>query len=74
MAVAHAASSLLDSRALDVDLTMLVEGEEEAGSAGFQDAVRKHKVRRRSLALSRAPLLNVDSFTLVHRTRSATSM
>lgn len=45
MAVAYAASTLLDSRALDVDLIMLIEGEEEAGSAGFQEAVRKHKVR-----------------------------
>lgn len=45
LAVASAASELLARRALDVDLVMLIEGEEEAGSGGFAEAVRKHKVR-----------------------------
>ncbi|KAJ7584980.1 hypothetical protein C8J56DRAFT_139703 [Mycena floridula] len=43
MAVAFAAAGLLHSRALDVDLVFLIEGEEECGSAGFENAVRKHK-------------------------------
>ncbi|CEL62689.1 putative di-and tripeptidase DUG2 OS=Saccharomyces cerevisiae (strain ATCC 204508 / S288c) GN=DUG2 PE=1 SV=1 [Rhizoctonia solani AG-1 IB] len=36
LAVAFAVSSLLSRRMLDVDVVMLVEGEEEAGSAGFK--------------------------------------
>ncbi|KAG8878994.1 hypothetical protein FRB97_002042 [Tulasnella sp. 331] len=43
LAVACAASELLARRALDVDLVMLIEGEEEAGSVGFAEAVRNHK-------------------------------
>lgn len=43
MAVACAAASLQQRRELDVDLVMLIEGEEEAGSRGFADAVRKHR-------------------------------
>ncbi|KAI0785192.1 Zn-dependent exopeptidase [Abortiporus biennis] len=43
MAVACAAAELLRKRALDLDLVMLIEGEEEAGSGGFSDAVKKHK-------------------------------
>lgn len=45
LAVACAASEMLARRALDVDLVMLIEGEEEAGSVGFAEAVRRHKVR-----------------------------
>ena len=45
IAIAWAAADLLSRRALDVDLVFLVEGEEECGSSGFVDAVRKHKVR-----------------------------
>lgn len=36
LAVAFAASSLLSKRMLDVDVVMLVEGEEEAGSVEFK--------------------------------------
>lgn len=45
MAVACAAAELLSRRALGVDLVFLVEGEEECGSTGFREAVRRHKVR-----------------------------
>ena len=44
MAVACAAAELLGRRALGLDLVFLIEGEEEVGSPGFADAVRKHKV------------------------------
>jgi acetylornithine deacetylase/succinyl-diaminopimelate desuccinylase-like protein len=44
MAVACAAAELLRRRALGLDLVFLIEGEEECGSAGFGQAVRKHKV------------------------------
>ncbi|TFK40678.1 hypothetical protein BDQ12DRAFT_679847 [Crucibulum laeve] len=43
MAVACAAAELLSRRALEVDLVFLVEGEEECGSTGFDEAVKKHK-------------------------------
>ncbi|KAF9651570.1 glutathione degradosome [Thelephora ganbajun] len=43
MAVACAAAELLRKRSLSVDLIMLIEGEEESGSAGFREAVRKNK-------------------------------
>jgi len=42
--VASAAAELLSRRALEVDIVFLIEGEEENGSAGFKDAVQKHKV------------------------------
>ena len=45
MAVACAAADLLRNRALDVDVVMLLEGEEEAGSGGFMETVKKKKVR-----------------------------
>lgn len=45
MAVACAAADLLSRRALELDLIFVIEGEEEAGSGGFKEAVRKHKVR-----------------------------
>lgn len=44
MAVACAAAALRQRRELDVDLVMLIEGEEEAGSRGFAAAVRRNKV------------------------------
>jgi di- and tripeptidase len=44
LAVACAAAELRQRRELDVDLVMLIEGEEEAGSRGFAEAVRKHRV------------------------------
>ncbi|PCH40332.1 glutathione degradosome [Wolfiporia cocos MD-104 SS10] len=43
MAIACAAAELLSRRALDVDLVLLIEGEEEAGSGGFVEAVKKNK-------------------------------
>ncbi|KAG8950299.1 hypothetical protein FRC03_012908 [Tulasnella sp. 419] len=43
LAAACAASEMLAKRSLNVDLVMLIEGEEEAGSAGFEEAVIKHK-------------------------------
>ncbi|KAJ8507465.1 hypothetical protein ONZ45_g10164 [Pleurotus djamor] len=43
MAVACAAAELLSKRALGLDLVFLIEGEEECGSIGFSDAVKKYK-------------------------------
>ncbi|OBZ71455.1 putative di- and tripeptidase DUG2 [Grifola frondosa] len=43
IAVACAAAELLGRRALELDLVLLVEGEEEAGSGGFAEAVRRNK-------------------------------
>jgi hypothetical protein len=45
LATACAAANLRQQRELDVDVVMLIEGEEEAGSRGFASTVRKHKVR-----------------------------
>lgn len=42
--MATAASTLLEQRSLDVDLVMLIEGEEETGSSGLMDAVQAHRV------------------------------
>jgi di- and tripeptidase len=46
LAAACAAASLLGRRALEIDFVFLVEGEEEAGSGGFEAAVRRNKVRQ----------------------------
>ncbi|KAI0051074.1 Zn-dependent exopeptidase [Auriscalpium vulgare] len=43
LAVACAAAELLQQRMLGVDLIFLIEGEEETGSVGFEEMVRKHK-------------------------------
>jgi len=43
IAAACAAADLLGHRALGVDLVFLIEGEEEVGSGGFVEAVRKYK-------------------------------
>ncbi|GAA5842241.1 hypothetical protein JCM3766R1_005079 [Sporobolomyces carnicolor] len=43
LAVAAAASELRAKQELEVDLVMVIEGEEETGSAGFQDAIRKNR-------------------------------
>lgn len=43
LACACAASDMLARRRLEVDVVMLVEGEEEVGSPGFGEAVRRHK-------------------------------
>lgn len=45
IAVACAASDLLAQRGLECDLVFLIEGEEECGSAGFGETVKKYKVR-----------------------------
>lgn len=44
LAIAAAASELRRRQELEVDLVMVVEGEEETGSAGFQEAIRAHRV------------------------------
>lgn len=41
--MACAAAELLKKRLLGCDLVMMIEGEEEAGSVGFEDTVRKYK-------------------------------
>lgn len=43
LAVAYAASELLHAKQLDVDVVMLVEGEQETGSKGFQTCLQAHK-------------------------------
>ncbi|THH19346.1 hypothetical protein EW146_g1817 [Bondarzewia mesenterica] len=43
LAVACAAAALLETRRLGIDLIFLIEGEEETGSVGFREAIRKHK-------------------------------
>lgn len=43
LAVACAAAALRERRMLDVDLVMVIEGEEEAGSAGFLQAMQKYR-------------------------------
>jgi di- and tripeptidase len=44
LATACAAAELLARRALGLDLIFLIEGEEECGSFGFNDAIQRHKV------------------------------
>lgn len=44
MAVACAAAEMLQRKALELDLVMLLEGEEEAGSGGFMETVKRKKV------------------------------
>ncbi len=44
LAVACAVSEMLSRRTLGCDVVFLIEGEEEAGSVGFSDAVKRHKV------------------------------
>ena len=65
LAVACAAAALRQRRELDVDLVMLIEGEEEAGSKGFAAAVRRHKVSYFVLLMR---------FELMGRILSVTSM
>ena len=43
MAMAAAVAALRDRRELNVDVVMLIEGEEEAGSGGFQQTVQRYK-------------------------------
>lgn len=44
LAAAFAISELRRKVALGLDIVMLIEGEEEAGSRGFEEVVQKHKV------------------------------
>jgi di- and tripeptidase len=46
LAIAAAASDLLKRQELPIDLVMIIEGEEETGSAGFQEAIRQNRVCR----------------------------
>ena len=43
LAVAHAASELLHAQSLDIDVVMLIEGEQETGSRGFAETLRAHR-------------------------------
>lgn len=43
LAVACATAQLLEQRELAVDVVLLIEGEEEANSTGFQEAVKRHR-------------------------------
>jgi len=43
LAFAHTASKLLALHQLNVDLVMLIEGEEETGSKGLTHAIRRHR-------------------------------
>lgn len=43
IATACAAADLLAQRALGVDLVFVIEGQEEIGSVGFAETIRKHK-------------------------------
>ena len=43
MAAAHAVADALHSQQLKSEIIFLIEGEEESGSRGFEEAVRKHK-------------------------------
>lgn len=44
LAIAIAAAELREKGELEVDLVMVIEGEEETGSSGFQDAVKSNLV------------------------------
>ena len=43
MAALYGVVDLVHEKELDSDITFLIEGEEESGSRGFKDAVRRHK-------------------------------
>lgn len=65
MAVACAAAELLGRRQLELDLVFLIEGEEETGSSGFSEAVRRHKVEINQLwHLSKLHLMRSNFRTL----------
>ena len=51
LAAAFAVSDLRRKLALGLDVVMLIEGEEENGSRGFEDAIQQHKVRVLPLTL-----------------------
>ncbi|KAK3941409.1 hypothetical protein QBC46DRAFT_382634 [Diplogelasinospora grovesii] len=43
MAALYAVTDLLQAKVLDSDIIFLIEGEEESGSRGFQETIRKNK-------------------------------
>jgi len=43
IAALYAVTDLLQAKKLDSDIVFLIEGEEESGSRGFEDTIRKHK-------------------------------
>lgn len=43
IAALYAVADLLQAKVLDSDIIFVIEGEEEAGSRGFQDTIRKNK-------------------------------
>ena len=43
MAALYGVVDLMHAKELDSDITFLIEGEEESGSRGFKEAVRRHK-------------------------------
>ena len=43
MAALYGVADLVQKKQLNSDITFLIEGEEESGSRGFKDAVRRHK-------------------------------
>ena len=55
MAIACAAADLLGRRALELDLVFVIEGEEEAGSGGFEQTIKNHKVRNTTYRLAIFP-------------------
>lgn len=46
LACIFAINDLLKEGLLDVNVILLIEGEEESGSVGFYQAVDQHKVKR----------------------------
>ncbi|KAI0477876.1 WD repeat domain-containing protein [Xylariaceae sp. FL0804] len=45
MAALYAVADLMQSKSLDSDVVFLIEGQEESGSRGFRETIRKHKER-----------------------------
>ncbi|KAI1814262.1 WD domain-containing protein [Poronia punctata] len=45
MAALYAVTDLMQSKSLDSDIVFLIEGQEESGSRGFKETVRKYKER-----------------------------
>ncbi|KAI0894704.1 glutathione degradosome [Annulohypoxylon nitens] len=43
MAALYAVTDLIQAKSLDSDVVFLIEGQEESGSRGFKETVRKHK-------------------------------
>ncbi|KAI8054339.1 hypothetical protein BDF22DRAFT_678621 [Syncephalis plumigaleata] len=69
LACIFAASELQDEKSLEVDVSFLIEGEEENGSAGFPEMVEEHKVCVNSYWLGETrPCLTYGLRGLVHAT------